>query len=260
MALLGQLGCEELCFSQTFQGSVQPFPSPAPFPTFLRCQLLSCPGSTVVTPLLTHPHLPAFLSSTYCFPSSLTPSKLRIPPGTPGVQSSPGRAWDPFSLLHWVTAVKGKGVLVCSFSTHWTSQVLSAPSVKYAEYKCVNSFGVWWCPLHKQIHQNPRLLNVNSLGERLCSRVFPKDTAAFNWYWNPCGLGSQTIKCSLKTILTLFFFSWNWKRFFKQNKRESWQGKLCWQLEHESYRKWCLLGSLLARCFSSTDLSINITY
>lgn len=57
-------------FGQTFLGSVQSFPSPTAFPTFLRCQLLSCPGSTVVIPLLTHPHLLAFPSSTYCFPPS----------------------------------------------------------------------------------------------------------------------------------------------------------------------------------------------
>lgn len=94
-------------------------PSPTPFSTFLRCQLLSCPGSTVVTPLLTHPHLLAFLSSTYCFPPSLLQNS-EYPLGMPGVQSNPGSTWDPFSLLDWVIAVIRKGVLVYRFSTQKT--------------------------------------------------------------------------------------------------------------------------------------------
>lgn len=119
-----------------------------------------CPAQEVrLSLLLTHPHLVAFLFSTYCFPPSLL-RNCGNPLGPPGVQSSAGSSWDLFSLLDWVIAVMGKGVLVSSFSTHWTSQVFSAPSVKCASYKCVNSIGVWWCPLHKQVHLNPRFCNV----------------------------------------------------------------------------------------------------
>lgn len=142
------------------------FPISYSLPHIPEMPVTVLPRKYIVTPLLTHPHLPAFLSSTYCFPPSLL-QNCDYTLGTPGVQSSPGSAW------------------ICSLclneSLLWSEKVSWSTAFPHAEphmcflplllnmlcIKCVNSFGVWWCPLHKPVHLNRRFHNVNSLGRRV---------------------------------------------------------------------------------------------
>lgn len=226
--------------SQTFLGSGQSFPFPDPFPTFLRCQSLTCPGSTAIAHLLTHLIFQLF----YPPPTDFLP--FFYPHLSKNARIALGQT--RCTVMFWQC--------MRSVFSAWLSHYCCRKRFRGLKYfHILNLAGVFCLFYYICFIQISKwlwslLASCTTASTSKLKIIFPKTQRHLICIKTVGYLGSLTVKCISKKISDFFLIETGNVILNKTNGRSVMESSIGnWIMSQSYHQRWCLLGSMLKRCF-----------